>query len=384
MKNMKIHPVLLVLIFALLTNCKQKSTMSKVEYELPEIAVKAADFEDVVDGKDVKLFNLRNNNGMVVQVTNFGAALVSVILPVAEGNYIDVNLGYKTLEQYRKGGMNAGLVVGRYANRIADGNFEIDGIKYHLEINRPPYTLHSGSSNYGLRVWDAKQNENTVHLSLLSPDMDGGFPGELKVDMSYTLTEDNRLELVYEAVTTKKTVVNLTNHSYFNMAGEGSGSVVNQYIKVNGDYITPVDGNMIPTGEFMAVQGTPFDLRNEILIGQMIGDDNSQLKIAGGYDHNWVLNKNNPEELSFAASLRDTGTGITMKVFTTEPGIQVYTGNFMNGSFIGKSGVKYDYRYGVAFETQHYPDSPNQPAFPSTILEPGQKYIHKTIFEFTF
>ena len=381
---MKTYLILISILIAFTSSCSQRDTSKKSEVTMPEIAVKAADFETLIDGKEVKLFNLQNKNGMIVQITNFGAAIVTILLPGAEGKYVDVALGYNSLEQYTKGGMNAGFVVGRYANRIGNGSFELDGVTYPLEVNRPPNTLHSGSSNYGQRVWDAKQEGNSVLLSLLSPDMDGGFPGELKVNVTYTLTENNRIEMVYEAVTTKKTVVNLTNHSYFNMAGEGAGEVTNQYIQVNADYITPVSADMIPTGELMAVEGTPFDLRKETLIGKMIDDDLEQLKIAKGYDHNFVLNKNNPGDLTFAALYRDAGTGMALKVYTTEPGIQLYTGNFMNGTFTGKSGTKYDFRDGLALEAQHFPDSPNHPSFPSTVLEPGGKYYQKTVLEFSF
>lgn len=381
---MKIKSLILLIITIMLSNCTPKGDQKKSEFELPDIAVKADGFETSIDGKEVKLFNLRNKNGMIVQISNFGAAIVSVILPVAEDKYLDVALGYPSIDQYKAGAMSAGIVVGRYANRIANGSFEIDGILYSLEKNENGNSLHSGSSNYGLRVWDATQEDNTVRLSLLSPDMDGGFPGELKVDVSYILTDDNRIEIIYEALTTKKTVINLTNHSYFNMAGEGSGPVDNQYIRINADYITPVNDNMIPVGELMAVENTPFDLRNEVRVGKMIDEDHEQLKIAKGYDHNWVLNRSDAEELSFAASLRDENSGLGMKVYTTEPGIQVYTGNHMKGVYTGKSGTKYEFRNGVAFEAQHFPDSPNHPSFPSTILEPGQKYFQKTVYEFNF
>jgi len=381
---MKTHLILLITFLALGNACIRQDSSNKAKSGLPEIAVKAEDFETTIDGREVKLFNLTNKNGMLVQITNFGAAIVSVILPGENGKFIDVALGYSSLEQYRKGGMNAGFIVGRYANRISKGSFEIDGTKYQLELNQSPNTLHSGSSNYGQRVWDAEQEGNTVFLSLLSPDMDGGFPGELKVNVTYTLTEDNRIEMVYEAETTKKTVINLTNHSYFNMAGEGSGDVQDQYIKINADYITPVSAELIPTGELMPVEGTPFDLREEIRIIVNINDNHEQLQFGRGYDHNWVLNKENPGELTFAASFRSENTGLGLKVYTTEPGIQFYSGNFMDGTYIGKSGSKYNFRNAIALETQHFPDSPNKPSFPSTILEPGKKYYQKTILEFTF
>jgi len=380
MKNI----IILLLTISVGTSCTPKRDSKKSAAVLPDIAVKASGFETTIDGKEVKLFNLSNKNGMVVQITNFGAAIVSIILPSGNGKYTDVAIGYPTLDQYRQGGMSAGVIVGRFANRISGGSFEIDGAKYQLEVNRPPNTLHSGSSNYAQRVWDAAQEDNSVILSLLSPDMDGGFPGELAVNVRYTLTDDNRIEMVYEAETTKKTVINLTNHSYFNMAGEGSGDILDQLIKVNADYITPVSPDIIPTGELMAVEGSPFDLREEVAIGKMIEDEHEQLKLGKGYDHNWVLNKEVSGELTFAASLRDATTGLSMKVYTTEPGIQVYTGNFFDGTYTGKSGKKYDFRNAVALETQHFPDSPNKSSFPSTILEPGEKYYHKTVLEFDF
>ena len=351
---------------------------------LPDIAVKSSDFETITGGKEVKLFNLTNENGMIVQITNYGACIVSILLPSIDGNYTDVALGYKNIEGYLNDRMSSGCIVGRYANRISKGSFEIDGVRYQLEINNNENTLHSGSSNYGKFVWDAYQSGDSVFMNYLSPHMDGGFPGELKVSLIYALTDDNKLEMIYTAETTAKTVVNLTNHAYFNLAGEGSGEITGHLIMINGDHITPVNQQLIPSGKFLPVENTPFDLREEVKIGKMIDHDNEQISFGNGYDHNWVLNKENPGDLSFAASYSDPESGNTLRIYTTEPGIQLYTGNFMNGTLTGKSGTAYHFRNGLALEAQHFPDSPNQPAFPSTLLKPGEKYYQKTVLEFVF
>ena len=380
---MKKNLICLFIISTLVLSCTQNAKKVS-EFTLPDIAVNSSDFERVLDGKEIKLFTLSNDNGMVVQVTNFGARFVTILLPGKDGKYVDVTLGYSDLDAYINDRMNLGSVVGRYANRIAKGTFEIDGERYQLEINNNGNTLHSGSSTFAKVVWDAVQSGDSIIMNYVSPDMDGGFPGELNISLIYVLTENNEIEMIYESETTKKTVINLINHAYFNMTGEGNGDITKHFIKVNGDYITTAYKDLIPTGEFLPVENTPFDLREEVLIGKMINDDHEQIKNGNGYDHNWVLNKDKEGELTFAVSLRDTSSGLGLKIYTTEPGIQVYTGNFMDGSFSGKSGIPYNFRYGVALEAQHYPDSPNQPTFPSTVLEPGKKYFQKTIMEFIF
>lgn len=364
-------------------SCTQ-NTKKVSEFTLPEIAVKSSDFERVLDGKEIKLFTLSNDNGMVVQVTNYGARFVTILLPGKDGEYLDVTLGYPDIDGYINDRMNLGSVVGRYANRIARGTFELDGVSYQLEINNKENTLHSGSSNYAKVVWDAVQRGDSIIMHYVSPDMHGGFPGELSITLVYVLTENNEIEMIYEAETSKKTVLNLINHSYFNMAGEGNGEITDHYIQVNGDYITTAYDDLIPTGDFLPVENTAFDLRDEVRIGKMINDDHEQIKNGNGYDHNWVLNKEKEGELTFAVSLRDTSSGMGLKIYTTEPGLQVYSGNFMDGSVTGKAGIPYNFRYGVALEAQHFPDSPNQASFPSTILEPGEKYFQKTVMEFIF
>lgn len=375
---------LLLFLFSLLLAQCTFSGKEATAPELPDIAVNAADFDTIYKGKEVNLFNLINKNGMVVQVCNYGARIVSILLPGDDGGYRAVVLGYKTIGEYLNDPMNQGCVVGRYANRIAKGRFELDGVAFQLEINNGENTLHSGSSTYSKVVWDVYHSGDSVFMHYVSPHMDGGFPGELRVTVAYVLTDSNTLELTYEAETSAKTVINLTNHTYFNLAGEGSGDVSNQYIKIFGDFITPVNSQMIPTGDLMPVDNTPFDLRSEVKIGKMIEGTHEQLIFGKGYDHNWVLNKEIPGTLSLAASCRDVGTGFQLNVYTTEPGIQFYTGNFMNGTVSGKSGGLYAARNGFALEAQHFPDSPNHHNFPSTVLEPGNKYFQKTVLEFNF
>jgi aldose 1-epimerase len=375
---------LFLFLFALLLTQCTFSGKEATAPELPDIAVSAADFDTIYKGKEIKLFSLINKSGMIVQVCNYGARIVSILIPGNDGGYRDVVLGYNTIGEYLNDPMNQGCVVGRYANRIAKGRFELDGAAFQLEINNGENTLHSGSSTYSKVVWDVYHSGDSVFMHYVSPHMDGGFPGELRVTVAYVLTDNNTLELTYEAETSLKTVVNFTNHAYFNLAGEGSGDISNQYIKINGDFITPVNSQMIPTGDLMPVDNTPFDLRSEVKIGKMIDDTHEQLIFGKGYDHNWVLTKETPGTLSLAASCRDEGTGIQLNVYTTEPGIQFYTGNFMNGTVSGKSGSLYAARNGFALEAQHFPDSPNHPNFPSTVLEPGNKYFQKTVLEFNF
>jgi aldose 1-epimerase len=369
------------LLFLMAVSCK---TPPAKTLSLPDIAVKEENFNKSIDGKEYTLFSLVNSNGMVVQLTNHGARIVSVLLPGEDGDYTDVVLGYNTIEEYLNDRINSGNIVGRFANRIARGRFELDAKIYQLEINNGENTLHSGASNYGKVRWDAIQQGNSVVMSYTSPDMEGGFPGDLDIKVIYILHDNNKLELTFEASTSAKTVINLVNHAYFNLAGEGSGDVSDQLICINADYITPVNEEIIPVGQYLPVENTPFDLRNEVPIGKMIDADHEQITLAKGYDHNWVINKENTGELRHAASSRDLGTGFQLNVYTTQPGLQFYTGNFMNGTVTGKSGSLYEFRNGFALEAQHFPDSPNQPSFPSTILEPGSIYRQTTIYEFIY
>lgn len=341
-----------------------------------------AKFDTIINDTKVELFTLQNIGGVTVQLTNYGATIVSVVAPDKDGNYADITLGYIDIDGYLTDNMNLGCIVGPYANRIAKANFELDGVKYSLEKNDGQNALHSGKNAFSKKVWTAKQHKNRVTMVYNAPDMEAGFPGNIKTTAVYTLTPDNKLELKITAQTDKKTVINLTNHAYFNLAGEGSGDILGHQIQIFADAITPVDSTLIPTGEFMPVENTPFDLRNLVAIGDGINKtDNQQIVYGNGYDHNWVLNSK-PGELALAVRLVDPVSKRKLEISTNQPGMQFYSGNFMNGRVTGKSGKIYNFRNALAMEPQFFPDSPNQPAFPSTILEPGKLYEHVTVYSF--
>lgn len=340
------------------------------------------DFRSVIDGKETHLYTLKNKNGMVVTLTNYGAKIVSIYVKGKDGSFADVMQGFNSIADYMQFGASHGATVGPFANRIGGAKFIIDGITYELEKNNGENTLHSGSRTFSRRVWDAAQNGNQVTMSLESPDGEYGFPGNKKVKVSFSLTDENELRIDYEAVTDKATHFNLTNHGYFNLRGEGNGDILDHVVVINADHVTPVDEFMIPTGEIVEVKGTPLDFTLPHRIGKRIDDDHPQLKIASGYDFNYVLNKNRGE-LAFAASAYEPESGRYMEVFTTEPGMQLYTGNHLRGNEIGHSGVGYGPRSGVCFETQHFPDSPNKPDFPSTLVRPGETYSSTTVFKFS-
>ncbi|MBD1364626.1 galactose mutarotase [Mucilaginibacter sp. ZT4R22] len=343
----------------------------------------AARFERTIDGKKTELFILKNKNGAEAAITNYGAHLISLLVPNKAGEITDVVLGFDDIEGFQKAaGAYYGATIGRYGNRLAKGKFTLDGKEYTLFTNNGPNTLHGGKKGFDSMVWDAKQTDSaTVELSYLSKDMEEGFPGNLKVKVIYTLTDDNALKVSYEATTDKTTVVNLTNHAYFNLNGQGTGSVLEHSVKIDADAYTPVDSTLIPTGKIEPVKGTPFDFTAAATIGSRIEQDNIQLKDGKGYDHNYVLNKHDIS--TPVATVVGDKSGIKMEVFTEEPGMQFYTGNFMNGTNTLKGGAKDEHRTAFAMETQHYPDSPNQPAFPSTVLKPGAVYKTVTIYKFS-
>ncbi len=336
---------------------------------------------------DISLYTLKNKNGMEVKVTNFGAIITSIKVPDRDGKMADVTLGYDDVSDY----INAvdkpyfGAVVGRYGNRIAKGKFTLDGTEYSLPINNDPNSLHGGVIGFDKVVWDAEQvGDNGVKLTYLAKDMEQGYPGNITVSVTYTLTDNNEIDIDYEATTDKATPVNVTQHSYFNLKGEGEGTILDHELTINADRYTPVDKTLIPTGELASVEGTPFDFRKAKTIGQDIAQENEQLTFGGGYDHNWVLNRTKGDgELELAATLYEPKSGRMLEVLTTEPGIQFYSGNFLSGVLKGKSGKPYVHRGGLCLETQHYPDSPNQPEFPNTILKPGETYTSKTVFKFS-
>ena len=338
------------------------------------------------DNKDVYLFTLENKNGMKATITNYGGILTSLYAPDTNGNFDDVVLGFDSLsgytsDYYIKNCPYFGALIGRYGNRIAKGEFKLDGKTYKLPINNGPNTLHGGIKGFDKVVWDADTMQTdegpAVKLTYLSKDGEEGFPGNLNVTVIYTLTNNNELKIHYTATTDKPTVVNLTHHSYFNLSGQGNGNILNEQLMINADKYTPVNSELIPTGQIKDVAGTPFDFRKPEAIGSRIDKVEG-----GGYDHNFVLNDQNTG-IRLAAKVYDPASKREMEVLTDEPGVQFYTGNFLDGSLTGKGGKKYDKHFAFCLETQHYPDSPNEPKFPSTVLNPGNTYSTTTIYKFS-
>ena len=337
-------------------------------------------FQKIHDGKEVDLYTLTNSEGSFVQITNYGGKIVSIIVPDKHGDPGDVCLGYESLDAYVSGAASLGATMGPYANRIANAQFELDGTVYTLDKNNGEHTIHGGSAAFRNRVWDVKSvGKDELVLSILSKDGDGGFPGNLTLTVTYSLSDKNELKIQYHATTDQKTVINFTNHAFFNLAGEGSGDILGHELLVISDSTTPVDATGIPTGEIVPVEGTPFDFRTSKPIGRDIQADHVQLKNMGGYDHNFVLQTNSSTP-SKVAVLHDPSSGRAMEVFTTEPGLQVYTANTLNT--VGKGGKTYGPFSSVCLETQHFPDSPHHPNFPSTILIPGEDYRSTTIYKF--
>ncbi len=345
-----------------------------------------SNFSKKVDNKQVLLYNLKNKNGLHCQITNFGARLVSLMVPNKENGAVDVVLGLESIDEYQKDDKYLGAIVGRFANRIANGKFAIDGETYSLETNNGPNSLHGGEKGFDKVVWEAKpflfeNGEEAIELTYFSKDGEEGFPGNLQVKVSYTLTHANEIKITYWANTDAKTLINLTNHTYFNLKGVGEGTIESHDLLINADYFTPTNRDSIPTGEILSVSNTPLDFKTINTIGARINEDYIALKQANGYDHNWVLNKE-ISKLSWAATVSDDVTGIELKVFTTEPGVQFYTGNFLDGQDKGKKSKPNAFRSGFCIEAQHYPDSPNQDSFPSTVLNPGETYTQTTIYQF--
>lgn len=340
-------------------------------------------FEKTIDGKQNHLYILKNKNGAQAAITNYGAHLVSLAVPDKTGKLTDVVIGFPNTDDYRKSLMAFyGATIGRYGNRIAKGHFVLEGRRYNLFINNKPNTLHGGKQGFNDVVWDAKQiNDNTVTLTYLSKDMEEGYPGNLNCSVTYELTDDNAVKISYEATTDKTTIVNLTNHSYFNLNGIGSGTILNHTVEVKAADYTPIDTTSIPQGPIAPVAGTPFDFTKPATIGSRINDNNEQLKNGKGYDHNFVLDKH--DITTPIATVIGDKSGIKMEIFTTEPGLQFYSGNFMTGANTMLGGKTDDYRTGFAMETQHYPDSPNRPDFPSTVLKLGEVYKTVTIYKFS-
>lgn len=380
----KLSAVLLLVSVVACNNKNTKGDNSKDSSSQVAIIAKTA-YQQEVQGKKVDLFLLTNKNKMSVYITNYGGRIVSVNVPNKSGGFTDVVLGYDSLNHYFSRKENFfGALIGRYGNRIAKGKFQLDGKSYQLAINNAPNALHGGPTGFHDQVWDAKQiSDQVLELKYLSKDGEEGYPGNLSVTVVYTLTEDNGIEISYKATTDKKTVLNLTNHSYFNLNGAGSGTINDHLLTINADKFTPVDSTLIPTGILADVAGTAFDFRKARAIGDSVNSKSEQITNGKGYDHNFALNRKTAHELELAATVYASTTGIKLEVFTQEPGIQFYGGNFLDSILLGKKDLHYSYRTALCLETQHFPDAPNRPNFASTELLPGKTYETKTIYKFS-
>jgi len=343
-------------------------------------------FGTLPDGRKVELYLLTNDNGMQTSITTYGGIVTSLTAPGRNGLLADVVLGFDNLDHYLAGHPYFGAIIGRYGNRIANGTFTLDGETYALARNNNANHLHGGVVGFDKALWAAQTRSlpegPQLRLTHVSADGDEGYPGQLEVFVEYTLTHDNELRIDYRATTNKPTHVNLTNHSYFNLAGPGGGDILSHEVLINADHFTPVDEGLIPTGEIRSVEGTPMDFREPATIGARIDTDDEQLRFGSGYDHNFVLNSADTE-LSFAARVFEPTTGRVMEVLTSEPGVQFYTANFLDGGLTGKGGTAYGRRCALCLETQHFPDSPNKPEFPTTVLLPREVYETTTVFRFS-
>ncbi|MDC6362386.1 MULTISPECIES: aldose epimerase family protein [Flavobacteriaceae] len=367
----------LIVVSLLLFSCvkPQEKTIKRIDKK---------NFEKIVDGKPVSLYVLENEQGTVAEITNYGGKVVSLWLPDKSGNYEDVVLGHENIDDF----LNAkekyfGALIGRYGNRIAHGKFTLDGKEYTLATNNGANSLHGGNKGFDAVVWDAKQvDAQTLELTYLSKDGEEGYPGNLSVRVLYQLTDANELKIEYWATADQSTVVNLTHHSFFNLHGAGNGTINDHLLQIQAAHYTPVDAGLIPTGEIAAVEGTPFDFQESKPIGAELEVKNQQLDYGMGYDHNFVLEQNG-EGFNYAAKVVEPNSGRAMEVYTNEPGMQFYGGNFLDGSIVGKEGKAYEFRTAFCLETQHFPDSPNQPNFPSTRLDPGEEYYSICLYKFS-
>lgn len=369
---------LILILFIMITSACSEQThlLSKMNRK---------DFQTVVDGKNTDLFTLKNKNGLEMTVTNYGARVVEFFTPDRSGNFEDIVLGHDNIDKYVNfiGERFLGATIGRFGNRIANGKFTLDNVDYQLTINDGSNSLHGGEKGFDRVVWDTKQiSSQMLEFTYRSADGEQGYPGNLDVRMTYELTDNNEFTVTYRAVTDKKTIINLTHHSFFNLHGAGNGTINDHVLMLKADKFTSVNDVLIPTGEQLPVEGTPMDFRSPTLIGNRVNDDYQQLKYGRGYDHNWILSRKTPKELELAATVYEPESGRYMEVYTTEPGIQFYSGNFFDGE-VGKNNKRYEHRASLALETQHFPDSPNHPDFPSTILSPGEEYEHICVYKVT-
>lgn len=375
MKLKKISSTLLLLTFVFCENTKNEKFM-----------LKAIDFKSEIDGKSTDLYLLKNKQ-IEVYITNYGGRIVSLLTPDKKGKMGDVVLGFKSLADYQKAiTPYHGCLIGRYSNRIAKGKFELEGKVYDLPINNNENHLHGGPDGFHNKVWDVvSADESSIVMTCFSKDGEMGYPGNLEVSVTYSINDKNELNMAYTATTDKATPVNLTNHAFFNLGGEAKGTINDHLLTLNATHFTPVDEGLIPLGEIRSVEGTPFDFRKAKTIGRDLNQEESNIQLSrgGGYDHNFVLKKDNYGSMSLAARVIDPKSGRQLDILTEEPGVQFYGGNFMNGSDVGKYGIPFEYRGSFALETQHYPDSPNKSNFPNTILEVGEVYKTQTTYKFS-
>jgi len=364
-----------------LLSCKNKQ--KPIAKMTPKL-ITSTNFDTIIDHKKVTLYTLKNKTGALTQITNYGGTVVSLWVQDKDGNYDDIVLGYNSIADYVTNPKTYfGALIGRYGNRIAKGKFSINNTEYSLATNNNENHLHGGAKGYDAVVWDAQQiNEHTLELKYLSPDMEEGYPGNLSITIQYQLTDANELKVEYWATTDKTTIVNLTHHSYFNLKGEGNGTINDHLVHINASRYTPVDATLIPTGELALVKDTPMDFTTAKALGSDINTDYEQLNIGLGYDHNYVLEKST-NGISLAAKVTEPTTGRIMELYTTEPGVQLYSGNFLDGAVAGKSDKPYAFRSAFCMETQHFPNSPNTPEFPSVVLQPDEKYHTVTIHKFS-
>jgi aldose 1-epimerase len=370
---------LLFILCAGLTAPLLADTIKRAEARIDKRA-----FGKLADGTTIDIYTLKNRNGLLVEITNYGGAVVTIRTPDRRGRMADIVLGYADPRGYVADTSYFGALIGRYANRIAQGKFTLNGVEYQLAQNNGVNHLHGGVRGFNKAVWQAREVDHTdgvaLELTYLSKDKEEAYPGNLTVTAMYVLTDANELRIEYTGTTDKETIVNLTHHSYFNLAGAGAGDVLRHQVRINADRFTPVDETLIPTGELKAVKGTPFDFSRATAIGSRINQADEQLVLGKGYDHNFVLNKKG-QELSLAATVYEPSSGRALEMWTTEPGMQLYTGNFLD-RVRGKAGKVYNRRGAFCLEAQHFPDSPNKPAFPSTVLKPGERYTQTTVYKF--
>lgn len=378
---MKTKKALLLLLPLLLCGCGGSNPASNAE--VTASGIDKRNFSTEINDKKVTLHALTNKNGLEVAITNYGGRIVSIMAPDRNGVMEDIVLGYDSMEGYLNVDDNFGAAIGRYGNRIAQGRFSLDGVEYQLAQNNFGHSLHGGPYGYHHKVWDVvNQNDSIFEISYLSPDGDEGFPGNLQVNVTYLLRADNALQINYTATTDQPTVVNLTNHAYFNLTGNLASDVKSHDLTIYADSYTPIDSTYMTTGEILSVEGTPFDFRTAMPMGKHIDDfANTQLRYGNGYDHNWVVGESKGT-VRLISKVFEPTSGRTLEIYTDEPGVQFYSGNFLDGTFLGKKGIHYPQYSGFCLETQHYPDSPNKPTWPSCRLNPGETYTSECIYKF--